>query len=94
VFDVMAALVVFGLVEILIVLFIVVLGVMMVSSFGIAGVDNFKSKCPACAKDGLERIDAGYDIRRHRHRVFRCSLCNIGFREEHDGTLVQMRDGE
>lgn len=86
----MLALLPFGLLEILLVLIGVALGVGIVMSFGYPAADDFRSRCPACGADALQCLDAGLGTHRHRLRVFRCEKCGAAYREEIDGSLVEM----
>lgn len=86
----MLALLPFGLLEVLLVLLAVVLTVGLVVGFGYPGVDNYRSKCPACGTDGLRCVELGLDAHRHRLRVFRCEKCGAAYREAIDNTLVEM----
>ncbi len=45
--------------------------------------------CPACQRDGLERVWASFTMP-GRLVVFRCVHCNAGYRMQLDGTLAAM----
>jgi hypothetical protein len=47
--------------------------------------------CPACQRDGLERLDASFTMP-GRLTVFRCVHCSAGYRMQLDGTLAIMTD--
>jgi hypothetical protein len=86
------ALIAFGLLEILILVFAGLMIFTLVKTFGHPGLDNFPSRCPACGEQRLDRVDNGLVGARglRRHRVFRCLECGCGFREGHDGTLYRL----
>ena len=45
--------------------------------------------CPACQRDGLERVWASFTMP-GRLVVFRCVHCNTGYRMQLDGSLAMM----
>ena len=78
----------FGLLEILLVMFAAIMIVGVVVSFGIEGMTGHRSRCPACGTETLLPLDAGHQP--GRLRVYRCERCGEGFREQLDGTFARM----
>lgn len=81
---------VFGLLEILLLIFFALVTIGFALSFGHPALSRGRSRCPTCGAESLMPLEAGRLP--GRFTVYRCQRCSAAFRAQPDGSLAAIRD--